>query len=115
MHPEANLPVYYSADGKWVYQFSIIDYLQTFDFGKKQEVMAKRIFKNANPTNLSAVPSEPYGHRFQKFLKDFVLQKSQKLKKKEEEELIKQQMSAIMKLIQGSLVSALTSKLMGKN
>ena len=25
----------YSKDGKWCYQISIIDYLQTFDLGKK--------------------------------------------------------------------------------
>jgi hypothetical protein len=42
-------PAYFSKDGKWCYQISIIDYLQTFDFGKKQEVMAKKLFKRADP------------------------------------------------------------------
>jgi len=66
------LQCFFSPDGKWAYQISIIDYLQTFDFGKQQEVWAKMIFKKADPKKLSATPSEPYGHRFQKFIKDFV-------------------------------------------
>lgn len=62
----------YSKDGKWVYQISIIDYLQTFDSGKKQEVLAKRLFKNADTNQLSAVPPDAYGPRFIKFMKDEV-------------------------------------------
>lgn len=73
----------YSKDGKWCYQISIIDYLQTFDSGKKQEVLAKKLFKGADPLKLSATPSDPYGHRFVKFMKNFVFKKSQKLIEKE--------------------------------
>ena len=62
----------YSKDGKWVYQISIIDYLQTFDSSKKREVIAKKIFKNADPTELSAVPPDIYGPRFLKFMKEYV-------------------------------------------
>lgn len=61
---------FFSNDGKWAYQISIIDYLQTFDFGKKQEVFAKKWFKNADPKKLSAVPPDPYGSRFVRFMKE---------------------------------------------
>ena len=54
--------------------------------GKSQEVMAKRVFKNADPTKLSAVPPDPYGDRFVKFMKNFVFQKSSALKEKERAE-----------------------------
>ena len=66
--------IFYSTDGKWCYQLSIIDYLQTFDLGKKQEVLAKRLFKHADPQKLSAVPPDPYGNRFLKFMKESVFQ-----------------------------------------
>lgn len=65
-------PSFFSPDGKWCYQFSIIDYLQTFDSGKKNEVLAKKLFKNADPSKLSAVPPDPYADRFSKFMKDTV-------------------------------------------
>ena len=48
--------------------------------------MAKRVFKNADPTKLSAVPPDPYGDRFVKFMKNFVFQKSSALKEKERTE-----------------------------
>ena len=64
--------VHSSHDGHWAYQVAVIDYLQTFDRGKKQEVCAKRYFKNANPMNLSAVPPDYYAERFRKFMKESV-------------------------------------------
>lgn len=42
---------------------------------KKMEVMAKRIFKNADTKKLSAVPSDKYGDRFIKFMKGSVFDK----------------------------------------
>jgi hypothetical protein len=69
-----------------LYQISIIDYLQTFDSGKKKEVLAKKIFKRADPKKLSAIPSEPYGERFMHFMKSSVFQRSQKFLHKEREE-----------------------------
>ena len=45
---------YYSQDGRWCYQISIIDYLQTFDKGKKSEVVAKKVLKRADTSKLSA-------------------------------------------------------------
>ena len=41
------------------------------------------MFKGADPLKLSATPSDPYGHRFMKFMKNFVFKKSQKLIEKE--------------------------------
>ena len=76
----------YSRDGKWCYQISIIDYLQTFDSGKKNEVLAKKIFKRADPTKLSAVPPDPYGNRFKSFMKNCVFKRSEKYLAKEREE-----------------------------
>ena len=34
--------------------------------------MAKRLFKNADISKLSAVASTPYGNRFIKFMRDYV-------------------------------------------
>ena len=81
-HKHVTNPVYYSTCGKWCYQIAIIDYLQTFDRGKKQEVLAKKLFKNADSSKLSAVPPDPYGNRFIKFMKDFVFQFDAKTEKK---------------------------------
>ena len=64
--------LFFSQDKKWCYQISIIDYLQTFDNNKKLEVLAKKVFKNADTKKLSAVNSEIYGDRFIKFMKNCV-------------------------------------------
>ena len=61
--------IFYSTDAEWSFQISIIDYLQTFDSAKKQEVMAKKLFKNVNLENLSAVPPDKYGDRFKRRMK----------------------------------------------
>ena len=54
---ESSVLTHQSKDGRFCYQISIIDYLQTFDRGKKNEVLAKKYFRNADPVKLSAVPS----------------------------------------------------------
>ena len=79
---------FYSHDRKWCYQISVIDYLQTFDRGKKNEVLAKKYFKNADPMGLSARPSEPYGTRFMHFMKKSVF--ANKYKDEEKDGLIKE-------------------------
>ena len=66
--------MFLSKDKKWAYQVSVIDYLQAFDRGKKMEVFAKRVFKNANPKNLSAVPPDDYASRYIKFVKQRVFE-----------------------------------------
>ena len=76
-----------SNNEKWIYQVSVIDYLQTFDGSKKREVMAKRVFKNVNVTNLSAVPPDPYFQRWIKFVEDRVFVSSmmdEKMKRSED-------------------------------
>jgi hypothetical protein len=52
--------------------------LQTFDSSKKKEVLAKKIFKNVNTKNLSAVPSDPYAHRWINFVRQRVFTKNAK-------------------------------------
>lgn len=42
------------------------------------EVLAKRIFKNADPKKLSAVPPDRYAERFINFMKDEVFETPQK-------------------------------------
>lgn len=81
--------VFYSACGKWCYQISIIDYLQTFDAGKKREVLAKKLFKNADPKRLSATPPDPYGCRFIKFMKE-VFEQDQKAVRASQEQNIEE-------------------------
>ena len=76
--------VFYSTCGKWCYQISIIDYLQTFDSGKKQEVLAKKLFKQVDTKKLSAVPSDPYGQRYLNFMKSYVIRKSMHGENKDE-------------------------------
>jgi hypothetical protein len=48
--------------------------LQAFDIGKKMEVLAKRIFKNADPKKLSAVEPNFYALRFLAFMKNEVFE-----------------------------------------
>ena len=99
----------YSRDGKWCYQISIIDYLQTFDSGKKQEVLAKKLFKRADPKKLSAVPPDPYGQRFIGFMKSSVFQRSQKFLAKEreqEQEEILKQIEEMQKKIRDEILGA---------
>lgn len=55
------------------------------------EVFAKRVFKNADPKKLSAVPPDPYAERFINFMKDEVFETPQKIQDDNEiEKIIKQ-------------------------
>jgi hypothetical protein len=56
--------------------------------GKKMEVLAKRIFKKADPKKLSAVPPDPYAERFINFMKDEVFETPQKNQSDNQIELI---------------------------
>mmetsp|Transcript_29895 Transcript_29895/g.45715 ORF Transcript_29895/g.45715 Transcript_29895/m.45715 type:complete len:92 (+) Transcript_29895:2449-2724(+) len=78
--------------------------------GKKQEVWAKRVFKNADPKNLSAVPSDPYGNRFQNFMKEYVFQKSEKEKKADQEKLV-ERMNSIRQVINQSIFEKMSTSL----
>jgi hypothetical protein len=46
------------------YWFTIIDVLQEWNFDKKMESWAKRIFKQQDPRGISAVPADEYSYRF---------------------------------------------------
>ena len=83
---------YYSKDGKWCYQISIIDYLQTFDKGKKSEVIAKKVLKRADTSKLSAQASDPYGKRFLNFVNEYVFEDHSRLDKKSEVENFRKSM-----------------------
>ena len=48
--------------------------MQAFDRGKKMEVIAKRVFKNADPKKLSAVEPDFYAERFIAFMKNEVFE-----------------------------------------
>ena len=52
------------------------------------EVLAKRIFKNADPKKLSAVPPDPYAERFINFMKDEVFETPQRNQDDNEIEII---------------------------
>ena len=55
------------------------------------EVLAKRIFKNADPKKLSAVPPDRYAERFINFMKDEVFETPQRNQDDNEiEKIIKQ-------------------------
>ena len=47
-------------------------------------MLAKKLFKNVDTKKLSAVPSDPYGNRYLKFLKEYVVRKSMRGKNKDE-------------------------------
>lgn len=90
---------YYSSDGKWCYQASIIDYLQAFDQSKKNEVLAKRLVKRVDTTKLSARPPDPYGARFMKFMRGtvFELDKAQQKEAQLDVDQIKEELVAELK------------------
>lgn len=48
LNKKGQIELFMSNDQKWIYQISVIDYLQTFDRSKKNEVLAKKIFKNVD-------------------------------------------------------------------
>jgi len=57
-----------SADGKYIYHISIIDYLQTWNCNKMSEAFAKTWFLNKNKWGISCIPPVPYEERFVSFM-----------------------------------------------
>ena len=57
---------------------------------KRQEQIAKKMFKNADPQKISAMPAEPYGNRFLKFMKNTVFEFDKKSLQKTNQETIKE-------------------------
>ena len=61
--------------GKYIYHFSIIDYLSTFGTVKRLEVLGKTWMHNIQTYELSAMAPNPYGDRFLKFLGSHIMMK----------------------------------------
>jgi len=64
--------IWMSNDAQHVFHISIIDYLQAWDFTKKNEVRLKKIFKGEDPKLLSAAQPDFYQERFYQFMKNIV-------------------------------------------
>ena len=65
-----------SADNNYIFNFSIIDYLGTFNLEKKGEKLMKNfvgIFRNSKDTNFSVQNPQNYGIRFRKFAKKIII------------------------------------------
>ena len=67
-----NRNVYLSEDGEYLYQFGIIDYLQTWDYNKKIENFAKTVLLCKPGDGVSAVDPDLYSQRFYSFMYDNV-------------------------------------------
>ena len=65
-----------SKDNKYIYNFSIVDFLGTFNLEKKGEKIAKEIvgyFKKLEDTNFSVLDPNRYAKRFRSFVKRIII------------------------------------------
>ena len=65
-----------SKDGKYIFNFSIVDFLGTFNFEKKGEKIAKSLvgyIKKLKDTNFSVLEPYGYGMRFRNFCKKIIV------------------------------------------
>ena len=65
-----------SKDNKYIFNFSIVDFLGTFNFEKKGEKLAKEFFgyiKKLKDTNFSVLDSNRYAKRFRNFVKRVII------------------------------------------
>ena len=65
-----------SKDKKYIFNFSIVDYLGSFNLGKKGEKFAKELIgyiKKSKDTNFSVLDPYNYGNRFRNFTKRIIL------------------------------------------
>jgi hypothetical protein len=61
---------------KYIFNFSIVDYLGPYNFIKKSEKFTKSLFgyiKKSKDTNFSVLDPNNYGERFRKFIKKIIL------------------------------------------
>ena len=64
---------YVSADGRFVYNLAIIDYLQGYDFEKWGEHQIKVWIYLRDGSKISACHPNPYARRFLHFMREFVI------------------------------------------
>ena len=65
-----------SKDNKYIFNFSIVDFLGPFNFEKKGEKLAKELFgyiKKLKDTNFSVLDPNRYGKRFRNFAKRIII------------------------------------------
>ena len=70
-----NICVMKSKDNKYIFEFSIIDFLGTFDLKKKGEKITKEvvgILTNLKDKNFSVMDSEKYGERFKNNIRNII-------------------------------------------
>ena len=74
-HSLGNSGLMKSQDRKYIFEFSIIDFLGTFNIEKRGEKLAKTFvgyIKQMKDTNFSVLDSEKYGYRFRKFIQNVI-------------------------------------------
>ena len=70
-----NLRIMQSYDNKYIFNFSIIDFLGTFNFEKKSEKLAKdfvSLIKKTKDTNFSVLDPTRYGLRFRSYARSII-------------------------------------------
>ena len=71
-----NINIISEVNKKYIFNFSIIDFLGTFDLGKKSEKVIKEIiyvFRSSNDKNFSVQNPQNYGKRFRKNAKNIII------------------------------------------
>ena len=71
-----NLSIMSEVNKKYIFNFSIIDFLGTFDFGKKGEKFMKdllKVFSSTEEKNFSVQNPQNYGNRFRKYVKQIII------------------------------------------
>ena len=74
-HSLGNSGLTKSQDRKYIFEFSIIDFLGTFNIEKRGEKLAKTFvgyIKQMKDTNFSVLDPEKYGYRFRKFIENVI-------------------------------------------
>jgi hypothetical protein len=74
-HSLGNSGLMKSQDRKYIFEFSIIDFLGTFNIEKRGEKLAKTFvgyIKQMKDTNFSVLDPEKYGYRFRKFIQNVI-------------------------------------------
>ena len=72
---QRNKRVLDSSCGRYIYHVCIIDYIQSFNYVKKGEIILKTVLLNAKQQELSAMRPDKYAERFVKFMRDTVFQR----------------------------------------